>query len=75
MWEWDGMVGRESECWVKVTFSPDVCWEQRGTWFVAARVGSLTSTVEGHTASPSEVMLLKSLLVDDLLGNDIAGAE
>lgn len=34
-----------------------------------------TSAVEDHTASPWKVMLLNSLLIDDLLSNDIAGAK
>lgn len=35
----------------------------------------LTSTVEDHAAGPGQVVLLKALLVDGLLGNDVAGAE
>lgn len=34
-----------------------------------------TSTVEDHTASSGKIMFLNSLLVDDLLGNDITSAK
>lgn len=36
---------------------------------------SLTTTVEGHAASAGKVMLLETLFVDGLLGNNVAGAE
>lgn len=35
----------------------------------------LTTTVEGHTASASEVMLLNPLLVDGLLCNNVTSAK
>lgn len=35
----------------------------------------LTSAVENHAAGAGEVMLLQALLVDGLLGDDVAGAE
>lgn len=43
-------------------------------WAEGAMI-SLTTTVEGHTASASKVMLLNALLVDGLLGDDIASAK
>lgn len=35
----------------------------------------LTSAVEDHAAGAGQVMLLQALLVDGLLGDDVAGAE
>lgn len=35
----------------------------------------LTTTVEGHAASAGDIVLLDALLIDGLLGDDIAGAE
>lgn len=56
---------------MKVTSSTNVCGKDSSSraW------DSLTTTVENHTTRPSEVMLLESLLVHSLLGDDIAGAK
>lgn len=35
----------------------------------------LTSTVQRHAARPGKIVLLDALLVNGLLGNDVAGAE
>ena len=40
-----------------------------------ANQGKRTSAVEDHAAGAGQVMLLQALLVDGLLGDDVAGAE
>lgn len=35
----------------------------------------LTTTIEGHTASASKVMLLNALFINGLLGDDVASAK
>lgn len=48
---------------------------ERGTGKGAWSSKKLTAAVEGHAARPRRVVLLDALLVDGLLGDDVAGAE
>lgn len=64
-----GEKGLAGSCWAPITGGTH---RQAGK---QANRGKLTSAIEDHATGAGQVMLLQALLIDGLLGDDVAGSE